>query len=100
MKDILRKIFFWDVPAKGAFFGVTLLFVLPRFFYAIVFDIVAPVFLREEKSGEVALYLLAALIGCALLYAFIDLVHFLPKVPMTKKPCLIGLCCCAVLMIV
>ena len=29
MKPLLRKIFFWDEPAQGAFFGLTLLFSLP-----------------------------------------------------------------------
>ena len=28
MKPLLRKIFFWDAPAKGAFFGLTLLMTL------------------------------------------------------------------------
>ena len=27
MKQLLRKIFFWDVPAKGAFWAITCLFV-------------------------------------------------------------------------
>ncbi len=100
MKDILRKIFFWGVPAKGAFFGMTLLFILPRVFYTIGFSIVLSVFLRGGKSGEIALYLLAALVGGMLLYALITFLHFLPKIPMTRKPYLIGLCCCAVLMLV
>ena len=29
MKRLLIKIFFWDEPAKGAFFGLTLFFTLP-----------------------------------------------------------------------
>ncbi len=29
IKRLLRKIFFWDEPAKGAFFGLTLFFTLP-----------------------------------------------------------------------
>ena len=28
MKPLLRKIFFWDAPAKSAFFGLTLLLTL------------------------------------------------------------------------
>ena len=28
MKPLLRKIFFWDAPAQGAFFGLTLLLTL------------------------------------------------------------------------
>ena len=31
MKPLLRKIFFWDAPAQGEFFALTLLFTLPWF---------------------------------------------------------------------
>ena len=37
MKHLLRKIFFWDAPAQGAFFGLTLLFTLPWFLLVWVF---------------------------------------------------------------
>ena len=37
MKHLLRKIFFWDAPAQGAFFGVTLLLTLPWFLLVWVF---------------------------------------------------------------
>ena len=99
MKDILRRFFYWDAPAKGAFFGVTLLFILPRCFYAIGYDIVLPLFLRGGKPGEMSLYLLGVVAFFALLYAFVVVLHFLPRVSMTRRPYLIGMCCCAVLML-
>ncbi|MBQ7177773.1 MAG: hypothetical protein IJS08_10200 [Victivallales bacterium] len=100
MKQLLRKVFLWDEPAKGAFFAVTLLYVLPRFFWAIVVDIVLPVFLRGGKAQEAVLYFLGALIGGALIYALVVLAHFLPKVSMANKVLAIAACICAVLMLV
>ena len=100
MKQLLRKVFFWDEPAKGAFFAVTLLYVLPRFFWAIVVDIVLPVFLRGGIAQEAVLYFLGALIGGALIYALVVLAHFLPKVSMANKALAIAACICAVLMLV
>ena len=37
MRHFLRKIFFWDAPAQGAFFGLTLLFTLPWFLLVWIF---------------------------------------------------------------
>ena len=37
MWQFLRKIFFWDAPAQGAFFGVTLVFTLPWFLLVWIF---------------------------------------------------------------
>ncbi|MCR4573968.1 MAG: hypothetical protein K5787_09390, partial [Lentisphaeria bacterium] len=51
MKPLLRKIFFWDAPAKGAFFGLTLLIVLQRCFWPIVYGVGLPVFLRNDSIG-------------------------------------------------
>ena len=98
MKQLLRKILFWDAPAKGAFFVVTLLFTLPRFFGAILFDIVLPIFLRGGKAADVALILMLALIGGALVYALVVFPRFMHKESMTRKKVAIAVCVCAVIM--
>ena len=99
MKNLLRKIFFWDEPAKGAFFAVTLLYVLPKCLYAIGVDFLLPYFLRGKTQQTVVLYLMVVLVAVPLLYALVTFVHFLPKVSKHKKAYLLGLCCCAVLVI-
>ena len=55
MKNLLRKIFFWDEPAKGAFFAVTLLYILPKCLYAIGVDFLLPYFLRGKTLEKMAL---------------------------------------------
>ena len=99
MKNLLRKIFFWDEPAKGAFFAVTLLYVLPKCLYAIGVDFLLPYFLRGKTQQTVVLYLMVVLVAVPLLYALVTFVHFLPKVSKHKKAYLLGLCCCTVLVI-
>ncbi|MBQ7650223.1 MAG: hypothetical protein IJS15_04645, partial [Victivallales bacterium] len=76
MKRLLRKIVFWDEPAKGAFFGLTLLFTLPRLYWLCVLGIVLPVIVRDSATPtSLALYSLLALTGAALLYELVVLGH-------------------------
>ena len=35
MKHLLRKIFFWDAPAQGAFFGLTFFFVCSALWFTL-----------------------------------------------------------------
>ena len=99
MKPLLRKIFFWDEPAKGAFFALTLLFILPKCLYAIGIDFLLPLFLRGEKPAEMVLNLMVVLAVVPLLYALVAFVHFLPNLSKHKRPYLFGLCCCSVAML-
>ena len=100
MKRLLRRIFYWDAPAQGAFFGLTLLFMLPRWFYALGMDVVLPFMLREWMAAEMALYLLGGLMGGVLLYALIVLPRFLKRINIaSRKGYVWALCGCAVLMI-
>ncbi len=98
MKAFLRKIFYWDTPANGAFFAVTLLYVLPRFFWGILVNIVLPVFLQGGKAQEAILYFLGVLIGGVLVYALVVFPRFLPRESITKKKFAISICACAVVM--
>ena len=98
MKRLLRKIFFWDEPAKGAFFGLTLLFTLPRLYWLCVLGIVLPVIVRDSATPtSLALYSLLALTGAALLYELVVLGHFKPKGRPSWKGVCLGLCVCAIL---
>ncbi len=80
MKQFLRKIFFGDKPAKGAFFGLTLLFTLPRLYWMSVLGIVLPLIVRGGATPtSLAFYSLLALTGIAVLYELVVLGHFKPK---------------------
>ncbi len=99
MKHLLRKIFFWDAPARGAFFGLTLMAVLPK----LLLGAALPLFLKYNSlqtsklcfSGILALLIVAAM---ALTYALVLFGHVLPKQRLGKAYVLV-LCVCAVLML-
>ena len=114
MKHLLRKLFFWDEPAKGAFFGLTLLIILPRLLLTLGFGALLPLFfgsgalLPQFLRGEdlQAMYLnslmiLGVVVVAALLYALLQFCHLLPKINFCRcKVLVVALCACAILMIV
>ena len=79
MKHLLRKIFFWDAPAQGAFFGLTLLIVLHRCFWTIFIGVSLPVFLRNNSIG-LMLFCVELLLGAlAVIYSLVCLFHLCQK---------------------
>ena len=103
MKPLLRKIFFWDEPAQGAFFGLTLLVTLPRFFLTIGYDVILPLFMQGDSRRSMALYLvggLAILLFGALLYALVLFRHLLPQRRLAKVVFIAIFCVYVVLMVV
>ena len=69
MKPLLRKIFFWDEPAQGAFFGLTLLIVLQRCFWLILVGVVLPVFVRATSIGTTLCGIVLFLFAVAAIYS-------------------------------
>ncbi len=100
MKPLLRKIFFWDAPAKGAFFGLTLLIVLQRCFWPILIGVILPVFLRNDSIGLtlfcVELFLCAVLV----VYSLVCLFHFCPKKAFSKVSAVIVFVCAVIILAV
>ena len=105
MKSLLRKLFFWDAPAQGAFFGLTLIPILPKLLLTYGYGIALPLFLRGSDSQRTkVLYscvVLGAVVIIALLYAILLFILF--GCPRLKKPLdkvgTIAICLCAVLML-
>ena len=105
MKHLLRKLFFWDEPAQGAFFGLTLIPILPKLLLTYGYGIALPLFLRGSDSQRTkVLYscvVLGAVVIIALLYAILLFILF--GCPRLKKPLdkvgKIAMCLCAVLML-
>ena len=100
MKPLLRKIFFWDAPAQGAFFALTLLIVLQRCFWPIVYGVGLPVFLRNDSIGLtlfcVELFLCAVLV----VYSLVCLFHFCPKKAFSKVSAVIVFVCAVIILAV
>ncbi len=61
MKNLLRKLFFWDEPAQGAFFGLTLLPVAVWFVFSAFCGLLVIDYRLLMKSSVIALLVLAAL---------------------------------------
>ena len=99
MKQLLRRIFFWDAPARGAFFTLTLLFMLPKFVYTLGIGIILPLFLHGGSTATLSLFCLPAMIGVVVLNALVAYAHFVPKKPMGRKEIVIAICVCSALML-
>ena len=84
MIPLLRKIFFWDEPAQGAFFGLTLLIVLQRCFWLILVGVVLPVFVRDASIGTTLCGIVLFLFAVAAIYSLVCLFHFCPKKAFSK----------------
>ena len=101
MKTFLRKIFFWDEPAMGAFFGLTLLVILPRILLTMGYGIALPLFLQNEEFRSIILSFLvgfSGVVAAILLYALVLFCHLIPR-KRPLKPLFIGLGAAALLMI-
>ncbi|MBR6372883.1 MAG: hypothetical protein IKS20_06860, partial [Victivallales bacterium] len=94
MKHLIRKIFFWDDPAQGAFFALTLLFTLQRFAFTLAYGIILPIFLRDRNAGMSLFCLELAVLAVLVIYALVCLLHFLPKKEFSKASA-VALCACA-----
>ena len=101
MKNLLRKLFFWDAPAQGAFFGLTLLAVLPRLLITLSYAACLPLFLRGGLQQSFALYSVPVILGAILLYALAVFVHFATcaKSRPWTKALVTAVCTCAALML-
>ncbi len=84
MKPPLRKIFFWDEAAQGAFFGLTLLIILQRCFWPLLVGVALPVFLRDTNIGTTLFGVVLFLTVVAVIYSLVCLFHFCPKKAISK----------------
>ena len=98
MKRLLNKLFFWNVPAQGAFFALTLLYILPRLCLTVYASLLLPLLLKE-RSAVFWFGLPMAAICLALLYALVCFWHAIPKKRLSWKAVAIALCACAVLLL-
>ena len=100
MKHLLRKIFFWDTPAQGAFFSLTLLIVLQRCFWPILIGVILPVFLRNDSIGT-ALFCVELFLGAVLVvYSLVCLYHFCPKKAFSKVSAVVVFACAVIILAV
>ena len=79
MKQLLRKIFFWDESAKGAHFGLTLFFVVPWIVLSILYLVFCPLFFHAQQKNP-ALWLMMVVSGIgilSLIYSVFLLIHIL-----------------------
>ena len=100
MKPLLRKIFFWDEPAQGAFFALTLLIVLQRCFWLILFGVVLPVFVRDTSIGTTLCGIVLFLTAVAVVYSLVCLFHFCPKKAFSKVSAVIVFVCAMLILAV
>ena len=101
MKNLLRKLFFWDASAKGAFFGLTLMVILPRLLLTLGYVVILPLFLRGMTLRSMSLNGLmgmAVIVIVALLYALVMFGHVFPKLRLDRV-LVIAITLCAVLML-
>ena len=98
MKPLLRKLFFWDAPAQGAFFGLTLLIILQRCFWPILIGVVLPVFLRNDSIGLTLCCVELFLIVVAVVYSLVCLFHFCPKKAFSKVSAVLVFACAVLLL--
>ncbi len=101
MKHFLRKLFFWDASAKGAFLGLTLLAILPRLLLTLGYVVLLPLFLRDMAFRSMSLNAMmwvAVISIAALVYVLVLFGHVFPKQRLDKV-LVIALCLCAVLML-
>jgi len=100
MKPLLRKLFFWDAPAKGAFFSLTLLIVLQRCFWPIVYGVGLPAFLRNDSIG-LTLFCVELFLGAVLvIYSLVCLFHFCLKKAFSKVSAVIVFVCAMLILAV
>ena len=79
MKQLLRRIFFWDESAKGAHFGLTLFFVVPWIVLSILYLVFCPLFFHAQQKNS-ALWLMMVVSGIgvlSLIYSVFLLIHIL-----------------------
>ena len=100
MKPLLRKIFFWDAPAQGAFFALTLLIVLQRCFWLILVGVVLPVFVRDTSIGTTLCGIVLFLTAVAVVYSLVCLFHFCPKKAFSKVSAVIVFVCAMLILAV
>ncbi|MBP5640734.1 MAG: hypothetical protein J6X55_14735 [Victivallales bacterium] len=74
MKPHLRKIFFWDAPAQGAFFGLTLLLTSAWGIICIIFTVFT---YYRTLFHEISATLLRATFPVILLYILVLCLHFM-----------------------
>lgn len=79
MKQLFRRIFFWDESAKGAHFGLTLFFVVPWIILSILYLVFCPLFFHAQQKNP-ALWLMMVVSGIgvlSLIYSVFLLIHIL-----------------------
>ncbi len=79
MKQLLRRIFFWDESAQGAHFGLTLFFVVPWIVLSILYLVFCPLFCHAQQKNP-ALWLMMVVSGIgvlSLIYSVFLLIHIL-----------------------
>jgi len=79
MKQLLRRIFFWDESAQGAHFGLTLFFVVPWIVLSILYLVFCPLFCHAQQKNP-ALWLMMVVSGIgvlSLIYSVSLLIHIL-----------------------
>ena len=79
MKQLLRRIFFWDESAQGAHFGLTLFFVVPWIVLSILYLVFCPLFCHaQQKNAALWLMMVVSGIGVlSLIYSVFLLIHIL-----------------------
>ena len=79
MKQLLRRIFFWDESAKGAHFGMTLFFLVPWIWLTLMYIIIYPLFfITQHKDAALSLFVLISLFALlTLAYGVALLLHFI-----------------------
>ena len=100
MRQLLRRLFFWDSPAHGAFFALTLLIILHRCFWPIVYGVGLPVFLRNESIGMTLFCVELFLILVAVVYSLVCFFHFCPKKAFSKVSAVVFFVCAVLLLLV
>ncbi len=100
MRQLLRRLFFWEAPEHGAFFALTLLIVLHRCFWPIVYGVGLPVFLRNESIGMTLFCVELFLILVAVVYSLVCFFHFCPKKAFSKVSAVVLLVCAVIILAV
>jgi hypothetical protein len=79
MKQLLRRMFFWDESAKGAHFGLTLFFLVPWIWLTLMYVIIYPLFfITQHKDAALSLFVLISLFALlTLAYGVALLLHFI-----------------------